>query len=285
MIWLFDRIRELISALAEIRWLKDLMPPALIARTRELRMKVWQRGAYKELRQRTLGEGRQLLHFLHIGKTGGTAIMAALEGHRDTEDFHILITPHPFTLKMVPPGDKFAFVLRDPVQRFVSGFNNRKMQGKPSYDQPWTRREKRAFEVFETANELALALGSEDEGTRRQARRAMRDIEHVNTSYAFWLGDTEYLSSRMQDLLFVGFQENLDHDFAAFARQAGLSGDIRLPSSDSESNRTTRDADKRLEVRAIENLETWYAADFKTYHFCKRLRFDGVSRIGSKKRA
>lgn len=75
------------------------------------------------------------LHFVHVGKTGGTAIKQALLSHRlayrHERNAHKLpagpygrihLHKHRFRLGDVPPGDFVFFCVRDPIARFVSGF-------------------------------------------------------------------------------------------------------------------------------------------------------------------
>lgn len=272
----FDGMRHFLSFMASFTWLKDVLPIPVIKLTRRLRMKVWKNGAYKVLREQQRREGREVLHFLHIGKTGGTAIKAALEGNLETKSFHVLVTPHPFTLRDVPLGDKFTFVLRDPVSRFVSGFNNRQLEGRPSYVQPWTRRERVSFSEFPSANELALGLYSRDSKLRKKARRAMISIEHVNTSYDYWLGSVDYLRSRRNDLIFVSFQESLNEDFKKLVETLELPDSVKLPRKASEANRTDGKLNSRLEGTAVKNLTKWYALDYEIYKYCKTIRQEKI---------
>ena len=42
-------------------------------------------------------------------------------------------------------GDEVVVILRDPVARFVSGFNSRQRQGMPKHFNAWKPAEERAF--------------------------------------------------------------------------------------------------------------------------------------------
>jgi hypothetical protein len=57
-------------------------------------------------------------HFLHVGKTGGTAVKHALQPI--AARFGIVLHPHPTTLPEVPAGEFFFFFLRDPAARFAT---------------------------------------------------------------------------------------------------------------------------------------------------------------------
>ena len=86
--------------------------------------------------------GRRVLHFLHIGKTGGTAAKSALRGHENSGDYEIILHEHDFQLKDVPLGEKVVFFVRDPISRFVSGFYGRQRQDLPRHDAPGFRGKK-----------------------------------------------------------------------------------------------------------------------------------------------
>ena len=115
---------------------------------------------------------KRVLHFLHIGKTGGTAMKEALTPHAKSGDWLIKLHGHNVTLENVPAGEGVIFFLRDPLTRYVSGFYSRQRQGHPRYFYPWSSDEKTAFERFATPNQLALALSDENVETRAAAQKA-----------------------------------------------------------------------------------------------------------------
>jgi hypothetical protein len=216
--------------------------------------------------------GKQILHFLHVGKTSGTAIKHALKAHRVTSGHAIVLHGHRFTLREVPQGDQVIFCLRSPISRFVSGFYSRQRQGQPRYWVPWTPDEKVSFEQFETPNRLALALSSSVAKERANAEKAMRTIAHVKDGYAQWFDSEEYLLSRMEDIFFIGFQETVEEDFDAVKSRLGLPANIELPTDEITAHRTPDHLEKRLDPQALENLKAWYAEDFRFFALCRQIR-------------
>jgi hypothetical protein len=214
---------------------------------------------------------RERVHFLHIGKTGGSAIRKALEPRLDSGRYRIVLHYHHKRLCDVPAGDKVVFMLRHPVSRFASGFNSRLRQGRPLYHVPWTKREAQAFNNFGTPNELAEALSHPDDERRNKALRAMGGIEHVRNSVWQWFRDPEYFASRSDDILFVGFQETLDADFRRLTKILGLGGDVSLPTDPVGSHRTPGTFDRSLSDSAERNLRAYYAADIEFYEQMKAL--------------
>ncbi len=212
---------------------------------------------------------RPKAHFLHIGKTGGTALKRALEAHLHDGAFDVVLHSHATTLQDVPIGEKVFFVLRHPVSRFVSGFYSRMRQGRPRYHYPWSEQEKKAFACFATANELAEALSDADVARRRDAQLAMSGIQHVRDSVWRWFRDPAYVSSRARDVLFVGFQESLDADFQILIRLLGLHENVRLPTDSVEMHRTPGGYDQSISELGRQNLLARYANDVEFYERMK----------------
>ena len=213
---------------------------------------------------------KRRVHFLHIGKTGGTAIKHALNGV-STERYEIHLHPHEYRLRDAPVGDGVFFFLRDPIARFVSGFYSRQRQGLPRGHFPWRRAERVAFSRFATPNGLAIALSSEDPEQKAAALSAMNSIGHVKFHYWNWFGDESYFVSRSGDVLFVGRQETLDEDFERLKAVLGLPAGTALPAEDIETHRNPPDLDTSLEAGAVENLKSWYREDYRFAALCEEL--------------
>ena len=211
-----------------------------------------------------------MLHFLHIGKTGGTAVKAALQPHAEAGRFFIHLHEHETFLKDVPPGERAIFFLRDPITRFVSGFNSRLRQGKPRYSVPWTPAEKIIFWRFATPNALALALSSANAEERAAAENAMRGIRHVREHFAQWFGGEQDFLARRGDIVFIGFQESLTAAFEKLKMKLGLPASVALPTGDVAAHKTPEHFDQKLEPQAVENLKRWYADDIRFYQLSKR---------------
>ncbi|HUN22196.1 MAG TPA: hypothetical protein PK299_03575, partial [Anaerolineales bacterium] len=61
--------------------------------------------------------GKQYIHFLHIGKTGGTSINHALAPYYKTDKYILVLHSHNVKLAHIPEGDKVVFFLREPISR------------------------------------------------------------------------------------------------------------------------------------------------------------------------
>jgi hypothetical protein len=218
-----------------------------------------------------MGDPREPVHVFHVGKTGGTALNHVLVEHTDASRYRPVFGGHKLTLADVPAGERFMFLIRDPLTRFVSSFNSRLREGRPRYHYPWREEERAAFAVFKTPDQLATALSSEDADKRVRAEQAMRGIGHVNTVYSDWFGDEPSFRKRIPDLFFIGFQERLDEDFELLKRKLGLPPEAQLPREETVAHKTPADFDTHLGEVARANLERWYGADVAFVELCREL--------------
>ena len=197
---------------------------------------------------------RPAIHFLHIGKTGGNAIKSALRPF--TESRCIILHSHATRLEDVPVGDRAFFMLRDPLARFVSGFNSRLRKGAPRRTGRWTQGEERAFARFTTPNALAEALGTPE------ADDAMREIGHVRQHYRYWLRDAAYVA--MRDVVLIGRQEHLAADFGRLKCLLDIP-DATLPDDPVVAHVTPCGFPVNLSERGKAQLRAWYADDIALY--------------------
>ena len=204
-------------------------------------------------------------HFLHIGKTGGSAVKNALKPHLHAGKYGIVLHNHRCRLEEIPNGEAFFFLLRHPVTRFTSAFNSRRRQGLPRYQVLWSAGEATAFASFQTANELAEALSAPDDHRRYQAQLAMSKIKHVRTSVWYWFRNPAYFAERWSDLLFVGFQETLNADFQRLLHQLALDENITLPTTAVAAHQTPDGFDQSLSELGQRNLLAHYARDVAFY--------------------
>ena len=215
-------------------------------------------------------QGRGIVHLLHIGKTGGTAVKHALSPHLDLPRWAVFLSGHSVTLKSVPPGEKVVFFTRDPIKRFVSAFFSRQRQGLPRHHLPWTEEEAAFFKEFETPSQLGEGLSSSDDAARARAQAAMKSIRHIRSSYWEWFGDESYFASRTADILFVGRQETLSQDFEFLKTVLELPASLSLPTDEVQAHRNPTNLNKKLSETAVANLQEWYARDYEFLALCQK---------------
>ena len=176
---------------------------------------------------------------------------------------------HNVLLSDISLGDRVFFSVRAPLDRFVSGFNSRRRQGRPRYDIPWSAAEERAFTTFTSPDALGRALSSNDPEELRAAREAMMSIGQVRYSYWRWFLDADYFVQRSSDFLLVLDFSELDASFQRLCRL--LEVDAVLPRDDLAAHRNPADAPRHLSSDAAANLTKWYAADLTFVELCGQL--------------
>ena len=89
--------------------------------------------------------------FLHIAKTGGTSLIDALRQEYANLSRIPTLLFHSWNLSLVRsyfPNIKLCFLIRDPLERIVSGFQSRLSMGLPRYHVPWTAEEATSFSIY-----------------------------------------------------------------------------------------------------------------------------------------
>jgi len=248
----------------------------------------WPRKVRRKVRVFTTGlalraKGKKPLHLLHIYKTGGTALKHALADAPSASSYVLIAHKHSISLDCVPRGQDVAFFVRDPIERFISGFYDRHREGKPRYYTPWSPAEAETFAHFATPNDIAEALAG-DPAEVASAERALASLDRMTQPLSDWLGTPEYFLSRRDDVLFVGRQETLSTDFENLKRLLGLPEDLSLPSGQVEAHRASG-VDRHLSERGREALAAWFAADYDFLKLCQDHALFGAKLTGKASKA
>jgi hypothetical protein len=222
------------------------------------------------LKPKTSNPRTNLIHFLHIGKTGGTAIRSALENHLTSGKYNLEFHRHGTSLREIPEGEKVVFFIRDPISRFISGFYSRQRKGQPRYFFEWNKVEEEAFTRFATPNDLAMALANKDSEHYAHALNAMDGVQHTR-HYRKWLISRHYLKSREDDILLIGFQESLSDDFDKLKGLLVINDDVVLPKGIYTAHRSPDGLDRALEEAAVVALRKWYQEDYELVALCKEM--------------
>lgn len=207
--------------------------------------------------------GRRIIHYLHIGKTGGSAVKHALREQNsvDNGSYFFVLHEHEEQLRDVPAADPYVFAVRDPLERFYSGFYSRKRKGQPRILSEWTPREQRAFTRFADANDLAEALTAENIELRCAALSAMTGIGHVNTAHLDWFDDPYEMFYGDRRPLMVLRQSQLNTDFSALVSLLNLPPTVHLPQDNVSAHRNDYAQTPPLSALARQNIRSWYATD------------------------
>lgn len=223
---------------------------------------------HKDLFERPFG-------FLHIGKTGGSAVKVAIRQHFElTGQQDVSNLGHGARLEEILENKiklKLCFIVRDPVSRFVSAFNSRLRGGRHGVGQ-WTPREEKVFMQFATPNDLAEALSSSDEMLKIKAEKAMNAVGHLKRNLVYHLGSVEVLEAAKHQIAFIGDQRSLDDDFARFKLIVGLRPDIELPKDQTGAHKAPETMSKNLSQSGAQNIRQHYRRDYPILEWCLRRR-------------
>lgn len=212
----------------------------------------------------------ECVHFLHIGKTGGTAIKHALAEAIHPPGIKLILHGHDISLDQIDSAEPVIFSLREPVSRFISAFYSRMRCGQPRYFFPWSELEQKVFSVFATPEALALALADSDSEHHPLAREALEGIRHFRRLNR-WLVGEDFLLSRRDQILFVAFQESLDRDFENLRRLLNLPASVVLPTGELEAHRNPAGLSRHIAQPGVEALRHWYAEDARLIEVCRQL--------------
>jgi hypothetical protein len=230
-------------------------------------------------REKMGGPAAGPIHILHIGKTGGTALKAALAPFAAEGKF--VLHGHETRCRDCPPGAGIFFVVRHPVDRFVSAFNSRLRRGRPRFDYPWRLRQALVFSLFRSANALAEGLGSRNPLVRLAAGLSMGSIGHLRRRLSYWIDAGEL---ERNPRLIIGTVETLDADLQSLLAIAGIDGAAELPIDPVEAHVTPPQFDKSLSRKAVQNLTDYFRSDLILYEACLRARAARIGRQGDKPR-
>ena len=133
----------------------------------------------------------------------------------------------------------YVTLVRDPIERWVSGYLSRFRSGCPAHcrrvpDEEWV------WSEFPTPNHLAEAFSSSNESIKARSLQAHRRIGHMYNGFAHYLPD---LDAHHDEIIYVGKTCTLDDDLLPLALAVSKG-------TDSISFETVQTAVKLLKINA-----------------------------------
>jgi hypothetical protein len=205
--------------------------------------------------------------FLHIGKNAGTQVML-IANQLSSYGVEIKKYGHNTKLSSLQVGTPYFFSIRNPADRFRSGFYSRKRKGQPRVYSEWSKHEAIAFDKFEHANQLAEALMLED-SLGRDARAAIKSISHTGMQQVDFFQRCAFL--QQQPPLTIIRQEQFEADMQRLFSLLGLNLNVsELTSNDAvKAHKNDYEDTPPLSDLAIVNLSKWYVQDYFFYATCE----------------
>ena len=136
--------------------------------------------------------------FLHIPKTGGTSVMAFLAKAAPFAASMPVPLFHSWTFRLVAeyfPTMKVSFLLRDPLERLVSGYFSRLRQGNPEYHVPWRPQEAAAFGLYPSIESFLNGLLDETDFHVSATAFMMDSLSAMHWNYAYYFESVECVRS------------------------------------------------------------------------------------------
>jgi len=218
---------------------------------------------------------KKSIHFLHIGKNAGTEIVRYANKINDLQDkFEIFKHKHDVRLVDLPKNEEYFFSIRNPISRFISGFNSRKRKGQPRLYVEWSNNEKIAFNTFENPNDLAESL-YEDGELGYKALQAIKSIRHTSMNQIDWFNFYGYFFITRPPLAIIR-QEYFEDDITKL--MSILKIDPFVIKGNIKDSHITEysEMDKFLSEKAKNNLKNWYKNDFEFYKICSSWILDNM---------
>jgi hypothetical protein len=204
--------------------------------------------------------------FIHIGKTAGSYINFLVKQLR-RKKVNIKRIDHQFTIKDLNKNQKYFFSIRNPIERFVSAFNSRKLKGQPRNYVEWSSDEEIAFNKFETANDLAESLNV-NHPKFNEALLAIESIQHTAMHQIDYIKCCKVFN--INPPICIIRQEFFESDFNLLLKiiNLNLTIDDFQCGNNIDKHKNTSMLDKKLTKAAINNLNKWYYRDLCFYNFC-----------------
>ena len=217
------------------------------------------------------------LHFIHIGKCGGTTI----------NGFGKNLFPEYHQKRNYKNNENYFIWLRNPITRFVSAFymsynlvnlniknldiNNLTLDNclapckvkkkiKNNGNVTFTKRYDYLINYFKTANELAESITSENIEKKRMSLELMNStIEHIFKGIGWYLYNGDFIEKNHHKIIFVGTIENIQEDSIKLSKLLNIEFDTTKNLRKNFNNN-----DKYLSPKAIQNIINFYKdTDYK----------------------
>lgn len=185
------------------------------------------------------------IHFIHIGKCGGTSIGSFFQSTHPNEHTHVHGVSHE-----MKAGQRIVVFIRDPVTRFASAFDYSKKTMHHTQTELTSLHSK-----FPTVNDLAEAMSSDDTYVASQAKK-LCTYGHMSQGFAFYLEkNMDFIRHNHPQHVFIGRLEHMEHDMMQMARWLEIEYQGKSPHKNNTHSTATETMEKRrLTTLGRENI-------------------------------
>lgn len=214
--------------------------------------------------------------FIHVGKTGGITIRNIF-GKNGIKQ--LIDTEHVgFKLNKNCDYEHILISIRDPVSRFVSAFNWRKINKRKKLISQNKKKELRLLDHFKVPNNLAEALSSSDQKEKQMAIDAMKTIGHINKPLDKYVSGVETLKHLYNSgtKFYVINTNNLSLDTKNCLEkvmQNSYNKTYEISTDVPYTNVSTKSKDSvYISDFGRKNLQEWYANDYTCIDYLNSIK-------------
>jgi hypothetical protein len=188
-----------------------------------------QRTGERKIREQIRAGHNPAIGFLHIPKTGGSGVRALSRAVIEAGQPFPCYFGHAWTVAEIRerfPDMKLALILRDPLERMISGFNSRLRQGRPAHsDNLWRPAEATVFAMFPEVSRYLDALIADDEWSRSAVAFAQKHVTHLRWNYRHYFPNRKAVRENAGQIALVGRLEATDAFLEALLAAGGAAPD------------------------------------------------------------
>lgn len=209
------------------------------------------------------------IYFLHIRKSGGTTLGHSFKKINEDNFTKIIKLRHRDKIYNLDKNQKYCFSVRDPITAYVSAFNDRKRDGRPSFNIKKNLFEKISFFFFKSSDELAKNLYSKNPFKKILSNFALRSITHVNEPLYSWFKISEIKKHKPY---FIFDVKSLNSDYELFCKKLKIQY-FELSSDKIISHKSPYLKDKLSDI-SRNNLKKYFLKDIEIYNYIHSIKND-----------
>tara|TARA_B100000963_G_scaffold235442_1_gene205780 strand:- start:543 stop:1280 length:738 start_codon:yes stop_codon:yes gene_type:complete len=207
------------------------------------------------------------IYFLHIRKCGGTNLGNSFKKINENSFIKIIKLRHKDKIYNLDINQKYCFSVREPINAYISAFNDRKRDGRPTFNIKKNLFEKISFYFFKNSDELAKNLYSKNIFKKILSNFAIRSITHVNEPLYSWFKISEI---KRHKPFFIFDVRSLDDDCRLFCKKLKIQN-VPLSSNMRISHKSPFMKDD-LTKTSKKNLKKYFSKDIEIYNYIHSIK-------------
>lgn len=215
--------------------------------------------------------------YLHMGKTGGSSVNHVMNSAVEAGFKPPINFGHVYTMERIlkeHPHIEISVVLRDPIERIISGFNSRMRQSRPTYTAMWRNEEAIAYLWFPTvADYFEARINPANERMKSAALYAEQSMGHVKRGYEYHFHSLEFIKKHAHRFYFLSTMNDLSDNIAGYFTPCGIPEDFVLKAAivKHSGGKSTPSSLQKFDADFQAKLREFYSCEYEIYDFLKEL--------------